>query len=57
MSLWRQRQGACNACDLPASACAIKARRLIKPCWFEAYITQPGAVCMTNPPRWIGGAG
>jgi hypothetical protein len=47
-----QRQAACDACDLPESACAVKARRLIKPCWFGAYIARPGAVCLANPPRW-----
>ena len=44
-----QRQA---ACDVPESACAVKARRLIKPCWFRAYLARPGAVCMANPPRW-----
>ena len=47
-----QRRAACAACDVPESACAVKARRTIKPCWFGAYIARPGAVCLANPPRW-----
>jgi len=47
-----QRQAACDACDVLESACPVKARRTMKPCWFGAYIARPGAVCLANPPRW-----